>query len=334
MNAVPREIRRYTAPLPAVAAALGLAVALAVVARQDLSAVMVLLRRAGPALLWIVPYRLLPLALDALSWRLLLAPYDAARRAGTGFLLWVACVREAVARLLPLASVGGELVGIRLPLLRGVASAPVMASVALQVLVSVVNQYLFASLGLVLMLHLGCSVDLGRAVGTALLAGLPLPVLVAWLLRHGRVFERLQGVLRRLLGNGLPPLDGVAVDAILRAALRQPRRLLAALALEFAGLLAGSVEIVLALALLGHSVSLAAALALEASVQALRHVFFVVPGALGVQEAALLLLGGVLGLPADLCIALSLVKRMREVLFGLPFLASWQWAELRWLRQR
>ncbi len=36
-----------------------------------------------------------------------------------------------------------------------------------------------------------------------------------------------------------------------------------------------------------------------------------------------------IGLPPEASVALSLVKRMREVAFGVPALISWQWAETR-----
>lgn len=42
-----------------------------------------------------------------------------------------------------------------------------------------------------------------------------------------------------------------------------------------------------------------------------------------------MLFGNMIGLPAEAAVALSLVKRMREVGFGLPALISWQWAEAR-----
>jgi hypothetical protein len=33
------------------------------------------------------------------------------------------------------------------------------------------------------------------------------------------------------------------------------------------------------------------------------------------------------GVPGELALAVSLAKRLREVLCGLPALASWQWVE-------
>jgi hypothetical protein len=50
-----------------------------------------------------------------------------------------------------------------------------------------------------------------------------------------------------------------------------------------------------------------------------------VPSALGVQEAGLIGVGLLLGLGSDVALALSLAKRMREVLFGLPSLLARQW---------
>jgi hypothetical protein len=56
-----------------------------------------------------------------------------------------------------------------------------------------------------------------------------------------------------------------------------------------------------------------------------------VPSALGVQEAGLIGAGMLVGLAPDAALALSLAKRMREVLFGLPWLLTWQWMEGRTL---
>jgi uncharacterized membrane protein YbhN (UPF0104 family) len=77
--------------------------------------------------------------------------------------------------------------------------------------------------------------------------------------------------------------------------------------------------------LLGYPVSVAAAVALESFSLAARSLIFFVPSGLGVQEAGLIGIGHVVGISSDVAIALSLAKRMREILFGLPALAVWQW---------
>lgn len=58
--------------------------------------------------------------------------------------------------------------------------------------------------------------------------------------------------------------------------------------------------------------------------QAVRAAAFAVPGALGVQEGGYVVLGGALGIPPDTCLALSLAKRAREILLGLPGLLAWR----------
>jgi hypothetical protein len=69
-------------------------------------------------------------------------------------------------------------------------------------------------------------------------------------------------------------------------------------------------------------------LTLESLTQAAKSVFFMVPAALGVQEAGLMGVGLLLGLGPDMALALSLAKRLREVLFGVPALLVWQWKEV------
>lgn len=314
---------------------LGIAAAIALVAHQGWSDIHGALDRAGWALLWLVPFHALPLLLDVAGWRVLLAPRDPHRRVPLPVLFWIASIREAMNRLLPVANVGGELVGIRLVKWRGVDGAAAAASVIVEVLLTLLNQYLFSALGIVLLIALAEHVGALGSLLVALAAGLPLPIALFLLLRHGRVFERLQAFAERLLGGhtrfvGL--LGGAPLDREIRALYRHPARLCSAGAWQLLGFVVGSFESWLALHLLGYPVGLATAIAIEATTQALRHLVFVVPAGLGVQEGGLLLFGGLLGVPAEVSLALSLVKRMREVAFGVPALLSWQWAEARRLR--
>ena len=93
--------------------------------------------------------------------------------------------------------------------------------------------------------------------------------------------------------------------------------------------LAKAGEIWLALWLMGHPVSLVEALILESLTQAVRAAAFMVPGGVGVQEGGLVLIGSVLGLSPGLSLALSLAKRFRELILGLPGLIGWQLLERR-----
>jgi putative membrane protein len=291
---------------------------------------------AGWPLLWLVPAHLVPLALDTQAWRVLLEPVDPARRASLSFLLWVAAVREAVARLLPAAGIGGEVVGIRLSRLRIADTTAVTATVIVEVLITMVVQYLFCGLGIVLMTRIAAGMIQVWTIAAALLLSLPLPVLVYLLLRHGAVFERLEGWAKQLLGTEnrfALRLDGVRLDAELHRHFRQPWRLARALAWQFAGYLIGAFETWFALKLLGHPVGVGAAIAIEALTQATRHATFIVPGGLGIQEAGVMLFAYLAGVSGDVALSLALIKRAREILFGVPALLWWHWVEARQLRQ-
>jgi uncharacterized membrane protein YbhN (UPF0104 family) len=91
----------------------------------------------------------------------------------------------------------------------------------------------------------------------------------------------------------------------------------------------GCAETWFALRWLGHPVNFADAIVLESLTQAARSVFFLVPAGLGVQEAGLIGLGHLIGFGPDVALALSLAKRLREVLLGLPTLVVWQVLEWR-----
>ena len=58
--------------------------------------------------------------------------------------------------------------------------------------------------------------------------------------------------------------------------------------------------------------------------QAVRSAAFIVPGGYGVQEGGYMLIGAFYGLPAETGLALSLIKRVREIILGIPGLLDWQ----------
>jgi len=77
----------------------------------------------------------------------------------------------------------------------------------------------------------------------------------------------------------------------------------------------------------GGQISLTDALALEALLCTLRSIAAFVPAALGVQEAGYAMLAPLFGLPAEMGLAVSLLKRAREIVIGIPALIYWQMVE-------
>jgi putative membrane protein len=306
---------------------LGLALLITLVIRADFPLMVQTLSSAGWPLLWLVPYRALYFLLYALGWLALLRPYDPAHRAGLGYLWWVTTVREAVDRLLPVASVGGSVVGVRLVGWRGLAAAPVGAGIIVEIVLTLIVSYLFTAVGLVLLVELSAAGQDYHRLLAAFLLTLPVPVITVLLLRYGSVFARLQRFLGPLVGERAMSAGAASLDQELRASLRRGWRLLAAGMLQLAALISGSFEVWFVLRLFGHPIGAGAALVLESVTQAVRHLAFIVPAGLGVQEAGLVLFGHALGISGELALAVSMAKRIREVLCALPSLLSWQWLE-------
>jgi putative membrane protein len=337
----------------------GLALLVALVVWQGWRDVLRVFEHAGWPLLLLVPARIVTLAMDTWAWRILLEPLLAPQpgaggktaaskppRAGLGFLLWVALVREAVNRLLPAAGIGGEVAGVRLARTRIPDTAGVTASVIVEVLLTIGVLYLFCGLGVVLMARIAGGADQVWVIAASLLLSLPLPALAWWLLRGGQAFQRLERFALRAFGektlaaifsNGAidGSMQGAALDSAIGRLMQQRARLLRALAWQLLSYVLGSFETWYALRLLGHPVDAETAIAIEALSQAVRHAGFMVPAGLGVQEAAVLLFGMLAGVGGEVALSLALVKRMREIVLGIPALLSWQWFEARaWRRER
>jgi putative membrane protein len=109
-----------------------------------------------------------------------------------------------------------------------------------------------------------------------------------------------------------------ALDLAVQIIYRRNGLVAASFALSLAGWFVGTGEVYLITQLLDHPVSWSDALLLESFGQAIRGAAFAIPGALGVQEGGYLLLAPLAGLPPDVALALSLAKRARELLLGLP----------------
>jgi len=325
-------------PLTGAIGAAGLLLLIWLVAREGAAAILALLSHAGWVLLWLLPLHVVPLALDMRGWRTLLSALGASGRTSFGTLLGFAAVREGVNRLLPVANIGGELVGIRLLALSGVPGAPAAASVVVETLLTLVSQFLFISLGLLCLLRIAAVHSWALGVLQILAFAVPLIVALLLLLRYGSVFERCGRWLERLLAKdshwrALLTQSGDVDREILRL-YRAPSRLLGTVAWQLASYFAATLETWLTLRWLGHAVPFGHALALESVTQAIRNFVFVVPAGMGVQEAGLIAFGALLGVGGPAAVALSLARRLREILLGVPALIGWQWFEMVRLRSR
>src|SRR5256886_16477973 len=68
-------------------------------------------------------------------------------------------------------------------------------------------------------------------------------------------------------------------------------------------------------------------MAIESLVYATRSAAAFIPNALGVQEAAYAVLAPIFGVGAEFGLAVSLLKRARDIAVGVPILLIWQAVE-------
>src|SRR5438132_604525 len=115
-----------------------------------------------------------------------------------------------------------------------------------------------------------------------------------------------------------------AVGASLDAIYRSPGRVAASLGLHIGGWIGNALVAWMAFRLIGSRIELASVVAIESLVAAARSVGVLVPNALGVQEAAYTVLTPLFGAGAELGLAVSLLKRARDIVLGVPVLLVWQ----------
>jgi putative membrane protein len=289
---------------------------------------------------WLIPitlFHLGPLYFDAVSWREL---FPASGRPGVLDFIWMRWIRESVSSLLPVAGVGGDVVGARLAHQRGVPGAQAAASMVVDITVGATTQLVFVIAGVVL-LAAGASGHAAAATAWALLIGAAVfaaAIGAFVLIQHNSMFGLFVGMAHRLAPkNWLSVFAGhaEAIDDAVVATYRRRLALSRSSLLRLASWAVGAGEIWLTMWALGRPLTVTDSFILESLSAGVRGASFIVPGALGAQEGGLVLFGALLGVPADLALAVSLTKRVRELAFGLPGLAAWQWVEgRRWLSHR
>jgi putative membrane protein len=303
----------------------GIAAVSAVTIWSGLEAVAHAVASVGWGIALVVVVRAISVSVAGIGWWLLF-PVKTRPQIGTCVILRF--IREAANVLLPMAQVGGDLIGAGLLTLYAVPGALAAASVIVDVLVQAATQLLFAIVGLVVLVALGVDATLARTAAIGLsLAGLML-VGFYWAQRHGG-HRFLQAAIGRLTGNQKWRMLGT-IDAVYQnlAAIYASRSDLAAsIVVHMAGWIVGVAEVLIVFACMGTPVSVAEALVIESLLHAVRGAAFAIPGALGAQEGGLVLLCAMFGIPPEQAIALSLVKRAADLALGVPGLIGWQMLE-------
>ncbi len=296
------------------------AVGAAIFTHLDMAArVAGLIRRA----LWLLPllvaWHLGQLFLAALGWRCL----PAAPPCGLAAFWRLRIVREGIDSLLPVAQVGGEMVGSRLLARRGMTLGSAGASVVVDVGLEVSTQLLFLLAGLT---WLGLRHGGGVGSWTKLVLAVGVAALGVGLAQAGGGLRLLEALSDRI-GRRWPALGDVSLQglhAAVAAIYRRRSGVGQSLGWHFLAWVLGTMETFLVLHAMGLAVSPAQAFVIESLGMAGRSAGFAIPAALGAQEGGFVLAAAAVGVAAPAALALSLTKRLREIGGGLIGLLLWR----------
>jgi putative membrane protein len=310
----------------AISLLVGLSIAVALIATNDPGAILHLLLETGWWMLAVLLLNVLQIVASGLGWGPLI---DDPRRPGPLGLAWLRWIRVSTNALLPVVQAVGELIRARLLVRYGVGPVKVIASLAIDLGTEMASQIVFSLLGLAVLLMIphagGTSAMTWAIAGTALGAGVTGVFIAA---QRWGLFRLVERMLPKLAARaGWASLGEVAGlhDTVVRL-YRQPGRLWRSGLWHFASWLLGVLETWAALQALGVEAGLAEALVIESLGQAVRSAGFFIPGALGVQEGGYVLICALFGIPPDRAIALVLIRRIRDIILGVPGVISWRWS--------
>jgi putative membrane protein len=299
------------------ALSIGVLLFIAVLASQGLPAVLASLALAGWGLLLVALFHLLPLVIDAVAIRVLFV--DGSLRSA----LLARWTGESANSLMPAGQLGGPVLMTRNLAAHGMFMWDAAAAITVSTTLQTFAQITFALLGVAVLGARASAVSQHALRASALVASGLLALQVGgfyWLQRRG-LFSKLMRTATRFAGKrdwSQWMTQAEAIDRAVQLTYGRSGPVAASFLLSLIGWVVGTGEVYLILQLLHRPVGWADALLLESLGQAIRGAAFAIPGALGVQEGGYLLLAPLVGLPPDTALALSLAKRARELLLGLP----------------
>jgi glycosyltransferase 2 family protein len=311
--------------IPILALLVGLAVGTLLVGHYGFAAVGHAMLAVGwGGFLAIVLLHLGMIALCGVAWWAVLPP---AQRPAIWIFIWGRLARDAGSEVLPLSQIGGYVIGARATALAGLPGTIAFASTMVDVTMELLGQLAYTALGLGIVSVLHPEVAFVTPVALGLAAAVL--VAVAFISAQQRGFALMERLANRLAREwaAAAATNVASIQAAIHAIYARRRGLLAGSLLHLVSWIVSAAEPWLALKFMGAPLGFGPVLAIESLLYAARSVAFAVPNAVGVQEGAYILLGGLFGLGPDTALALSLLKRSRDLALGVPALLAWQFIE-------
>jgi putative membrane protein len=252
---------------------------------------------------------------------------------GPWVFVWGRMVRDVACNCLPFSQIGGFVIGARAVTLHGVSWPLATASTVVDVTAEFLAEVVFTGIGLAILLsrapNSALAVPLEVGLGLAVMAG----VALVWLQRGAApVFARIGGRIAGRWFGDARERAGV-LQGELSLIYGHAPRLALGFALHLVGWIGTGVAGWIAYRSLGVPIDFDDALGIEALLSAMAAIAFLVPVNAGVQEAGYAGLGAIFGVPPEMSLAASLVRRARDLAVGVPVLLVWQFFEVRRLRK-
>jgi putative membrane protein len=290
------------------------------VVSQGLPAIAATLGNAGWGLILVAVFHLLPLLLDAMAICVLFdTGYGGDALRDSLLARWVG---ESANSLMPAGQIGGPVFMARHLAQRGMPLPEAAAVITVSITLQTFAQIVFALVGIVLVgAHASLSQHALRT--SALIASGFLAIQVGgfYFVQRRGFFGKLLRTLTRFSSKrdwAQFMHHAHAIDRTVDGIYGRRWPVAMSFAWSLAGWFVGTGEVYLIALLIGAPLGWGESLLLESLGQAIRGAGFAMPGALGIQEGGYLLLAPLVGLPPSAALALSLAKRTRELLLGLP----------------
>lgn len=233
-------------------------------------------------------------------------------------------VRDSAGDILPFTQFGGMVIGMRVMALGGIAPAHAVAAGVVDVTAEAMAQSLFILTGIALAAPaIRADPRLGPYFGWLVLGAL---LFAAGVLAFAVLQIAGSHLAEKLLGTD--SFSGSFRKA-LHALYRKRSRVALSAGLHLFAWYASGFWLWIVFQVLGAPVSLGSALAIQSLLEALRSATVFIPAAIGVQEAGYAALVPLFGLPPETGLAVSMLRRARDIAIGIPVLLAWQMAEAR-----
>jgi putative membrane protein len=263
-----------------------------------------------------------------LCWRMLLHSRD---HGSYWLCVWGRLVRDATGEFLPFSQVGGYVLGARVITLHGVNTADAAASTLGDVTTEFLAELVFIGIGLAILVHMAPHSELLVPVAIGLCIAVVMSVGLVLVQRGGStIFRKIALKIAGTTGGAVAHLDRLQA-ALDRMYVERGRLALAAFFHVVCWFGTATASYV-GFHALGVPLPFSTAIAIEAMLHAIMAMAFFIPGRVGIQEAAYTLLGTIFGIPPEIALSLSLLRRARDFVIAVPVLLVWQGIEVRRLR--